>query len=211
MNLFHYSTTFAAVAFAFVLQSGGCPQQKQSATGAPPKPPPPVAVASPTPQQAQSAPISNKQTATPANINASGKEGEKMNSLATGMWGGAHVRLDLGERGATLEYDCAHGTIDELISLDAEGRFDVRGTHETEQGGAITTGISVANEDENNATAAAAAATGAAANTQLVRYVGLVKGDVMTLSVIHADTKQDFGTFTLKRGASARLFKCLQR
>lgn len=131
-----------------------------------------------------------------------------MNSPMTGMWGGAHVRLDFGERGATLEYGCAHGTIDEQISLNAEGRFDVRGTHETEQGGAITTGISAANEDENNATANT---NGAAANAHPVRYVGLIKGDVMTLSVTHRDTKQDFGTFTLKRGAPVRLFKCLQR
>jgi hypothetical protein len=26
-----------------------------------------------------------------------------------GTWGGAHIRLDINDGGATVEYDCAHG------------------------------------------------------------------------------------------------------
>jgi hypothetical protein len=204
MPFFNYSTTLATLAFAFILQSDACPQRSKSAPDAGVKPSP---VASPTPRtpQRQSTQVQGEQKVVPVDVSANRKASENVQPLASGTWGGAHIRLDVGERGATLEYDCAHGTIDEKILPDAEGGFDVRGTHEAETGGAIS-GISVANEETNDTTNTNVTA----ANAHPARYVGLVKGDVMTLSVTHADTKQSFGNFTLKRRESARLFKCLQ-
>src|SRR5215475_7449380 len=54
-----------------------------------------------------------------------------------GLRGGEHISLEVTERGASVEYDCAHGTIDEKIVLDRRGRFNVPGTHVEEHGGPV--------------------------------------------------------------------------
>jgi hypothetical protein len=54
-----------------------------------------------------------------------------------GQWGGEHVRLDVAEEGARIEFDCAHGSIDAPLDLDADGRFRVKGTFVREQGGPV--------------------------------------------------------------------------
>ena len=45
--------------------------------------------------------------------------------LPVGLWGGEHISLEVTEQGATIEYDCAHATIEQRIALDRRGRFDV--------------------------------------------------------------------------------------
>jgi hypothetical protein len=113
------------------------------------------------------------------------------------------VRLDVTESGATIEYDCGHGTIDERIVPDADGRFDVRGTFEGETGGPAK---DISAVDENgNVTSKGAGGVGQAA-----RYTGRITGQTLTLTVTLAETGGRVGTFTLKRGAAARLFKCLK-
>ena len=49
--------------------------------------------------------------------------------VKTGVWGGQHARLEVAAGGATIEYDCGRGTIDEPLVLDAQGRFAARGRH----------------------------------------------------------------------------------
>src|SRR6266850_6950892 len=56
---------------------------------------------------------------------------------APGAWGGAGIRLEVTAAGATIEYDCAHGSIDEPIVADGAGRFSAKGTHVREHGGPI--------------------------------------------------------------------------
>src|SRR5437764_116263 len=84
-------------------------------------------------------------------------------ALPAGSWGGQHVVLEVGERGADLEFDCARGRIDSPIQLDVRGDFDVAGTFTPEHGGPIR-------RDEQ------AHAAGA-------RYVGHVDGQTMELTV----------------------------
>ena len=60
--------------------------------------------------------------------------------VASGVWGGEHVRLNVRADGASIEYDCANGTIDEPLDLDAGGRFDAKGTHVREGPGPIRVG-----------------------------------------------------------------------
>src|SRR6476646_10548734 len=62
---------------------------------------------------------------------------ESNNRLANGVWGGEHIRLEVTDRGATIEYDCAHSTIDEPIFLNSKGNFDVKGKYTPEHGGPI--------------------------------------------------------------------------
>lgn len=106
-----------------------------------------------------------------------------------GSWGGAHVSLIVTESGATTEYDCAHGTIDEPLVPDGRGNFDVSGTHIREHGGPIREGEI---PDEHP-----------------VRYTGWTDGSNMDLTVSLVDTDERIGTFSLVRGSPARLVKCL--
>jgi hypothetical protein len=120
--------------------------------------------------------------------NMNGSSG-RMDNVLTGMWGGQHMRLEVSSRGASIEYDCAHGTIDQPMTLDSGGYFDVRGTHITERGGPVREG------ERSDALAA--------------RYTGRIQGKTMTITVMLTDSKEIAGTFTLGYGKTPRLRKCL--
>ncbi|MDQ1523913.1 MAG: hypothetical protein QOE47_1837 [Pyrinomonadaceae bacterium] len=108
--------------------------------------------------------------------------------VTPGVWGGAHIRLDVEEKGATVQYDCAHGSIDEQLALDAEGHFDARGTFVHEGGGSIRIGINRVR--------------------QPARYEGQVSGGRLSLTVTLTETSQAVGTYTLTRGSEGRVRKC---
>lgn len=112
----------------------------------------------------------------------------KMQRLQTGTWGGPHIRIEAASGSATIEYDCANGTIDGPLTFDRKGRFSWRGTHNQEHGGPMRMG------EESNGRAAI--------------YSGWIKGDTMTLTVRLADSNDVVATYTLKLGASGRVFKC---
>jgi len=109
--------------------------------------------------------------------------------VAVGPWGGDHIRMDVVPGGATLEYDCAHGTIDEPIVPDSGGRFSAGGTHTFEHGGPTRI-----DEPENRHQA---------------RYDGRVVGDTLEITVTVIDTRQRLGTFMLTFRHAARIVKCL--
>lgn len=112
-----------------------------------------------------------------------------MRTIPLGDWGGDHVRLTLTETGGTLEYDCAHGTIDQPFDVDSAGRFQLAGTHTREHGGPIR-------RDEKP-------------DKHPARYAGAADGETMTLAVTLTDSNEVLGTFTLTRGRMARIVKCL--
>jgi len=122
-------------------------------------------------------------------ISCGGCAGSNTLTDLTGTWGGAHIGIMVGEKGATLDYDCAHGTIDEPLIADENGEFEVIGVHVREHGGPIRLGEI---PDEHPA-----------------RYKGYIKGNVMTLSVTLTDSRLKLGTFSLTRGAPPRVHKCL--
>ncbi|MFN2602506.1 MAG: hypothetical protein ABR582_07110 [Gemmatimonadaceae bacterium] len=105
-----------------------------------------------------------------------------------GNWGGQHIGLIVTDTGATINYDCAHGTIDQAL-VAADGIFTAIGTHYQEHGGPIRDGEPV---DKHPA-----------------RYDGRTDGKTMTLDVTLTDSDQKLGTFKLERGASPNVFKCL--
>lgn len=109
--------------------------------------------------------------------------------IEAGAWGGDHVNLLVTATGGTLEYDCAHGTIDQPFLADSSGRFDLAGTHTREHGGPIRIGEK---EDKRPA-----------------RYTGTTDGRTMTLTVTLAGSNEPLGTFTLTRGQPGRILKCL--
>ena len=114
-------------------------------------------------------------------------EGGK-SDVPAGTWGGDGVRLEVGERGAEVEFDCAHGSMGK-ISPGRNGRFEVRGVFVRERGGPERIG----GEPEG----------------EPARYSGRVEGERMTLRVTLTDSNTDAGTFTLTRGKAGRLRKCL--
>ena len=112
----------------------------------------------------------------------------KMEGARIGTWGGEHISLEVTARGGQVEYDCAHGTIDQKIVTDARGRFDLRGTHVREHGGPVR-------KDET-------------ADSHPARFNGEIKDNTMTLTVTESDTKEAVGTFTLVYGQQPHLMKC---
>ena len=110
----------------------------------------------------------------------------KMQRLPTGTWGGQHIRMEVDATSATIDYDCATGTIAGPFKLDSKGHFSWRGRHVTEHGGPIR-------RDEDS-------------NGQPATYSGSVHGDTMTLIVSVGDREVD--RYTLQRGSSGRVFKC---
>lgn len=107
--------------------------------------------------------------------------------LAPGLWGGAHLRMVVNRSGARLEFDCAEGTIDQPINVDASGRFAAKGSFTPEHGGP--------RRDDRIAAPRA-------------RFVGRTSGDAMKLTVTLESSKQPVGVFSLTRGNDALLTKC---
>ena len=109
-------------------------------------------------------------------------------AVATGAWGGEHIVLEVSEKGAEVELDCAHGEVTQHITLGKHGDFDVAGTFSPEHGGPVR-------RDENPQPAPA-------------RYFGRVEGDTMSLTVTLGKEKEKVGDFTLTRGSRPNLTKC---
>jgi hypothetical protein len=110
------------------------------------------------------------------------------NVLKSGMWGGNHIGLAASAGGAQIDYDCAHGSIDEPIVLRADGSFEAFGTHVLERPGPIPYGQP---EDSHPA-----------------RYSGITDGKTMTLTVTMIDLDRQVGTFVLYYGQTPKVFKC---
>jgi hypothetical protein len=110
----------------------------------------------------------------------------EMQRIPTGAWGGDHISLEVGEKSASVEYDCAHGVIEGPLAVDASGRFKLRGTHTPERGGPIR-----ADEQPKSHPA---------------NFVGSISGNTMTLTLKLEGFDDE--TFTLEKGREANLFKC---
>jgi hypothetical protein len=115
--------------------------------------------------------------------------GEGGQSASAETWGGEHVSADVGVDAVSFEFDCAHGRADGPLALGRGGSFDLRGYFVRERGAAASAG-----QDENRLPA---------------RYSGRARGPTMTLTVTLTETREEIGTFTLKRGHAGRLTKCL--
>lgn len=105
----------------------------------------------------------------------------------SGSWGGEHVRLVAGDSTVSMEFDCAHGWVDGVITADAGGRFSVTGTYVMESG---------------------AYREGDPLRKHAVRLRGQVVGSAMSVTVTEVLTGNDLGTYQLQLDGEARLFKC---
>jgi hypothetical protein len=121
-------------------------------------------------------------------ITNGGRSGNPPNDrLATGVWGGEHIRAEITDSGADIEFDCAHGSIGQAIVLDAKGGFDVNGKYEAQHGGPIR-------DDEDN--------------SLTVRYVGHVKGKKLSLTITNLNSNEAIGHYNLSYGSDGLVRKC---
>ena len=97
--------------------------------------------------------------------------------------------MQVTEGGATFEIDCAHGTIEGPLSLDAHGRFDNRGEYVRESGGPD---LQFPRPD-----------------THPARFTGWSDGRRMTLKIVLTDSGRTMGEFELTLGAEPQITKCL--
>lgn len=113
---------------------------------------------------------------------------KRLKNIPDGSWGGPHISVQVANSSATIEYDCANGTIRGPLKVDSRGRFNLPGTHVREHGGPIRS-------DENR-------------TARPARYTGWTDGQRLTLTVTLTDKNETIGTFNLKRGSEGRVFKC---
>jgi hypothetical protein len=106
-----------------------------------------------------------------------------------GTWGGDHLVMVLTATGGTTEYDCAVGRVSSDWSVTPDGIFTATGRHIPGHGGPIRI-------DEDT--------TGRPA-----RYQGSIRGRTMTLTVVLTDSAQVVGTYSLTKGRSGSVFKCV--
>ena len=105
----------------------------------------------------------------------------------TGNWGGDRAGMQVTDGAASLDFDCARGSIDGTITPDEQGRFDVPGWYAEEGPGPVRPGQ---------------------VRGKPARYRGKVEGNTMTLSVELSGTDVSIGTFTLVRDRLPRIRKC---
>ena len=110
-----------------------------------------------------------------------------MTRIPRGEWGGAHISMNVGDGSATIEYDCAHGSIEGPLTTDSEGKFKLRGTFTPERGGPIRA-------DES-------------ASSRPATYSGEISGNTMKL-ILKIGDSDETETFELEKGKDARLMKC---
>jgi hypothetical protein len=109
--------------------------------------------------------------------------------LPPGQWGGEHISLTVSPTGASLEFDCAHGTVDEAPRLDPQGQINLRGMYVREHGGPIREG-----EPEDSHPAL---------------YFGQLQGPSVLLSIRLTDVGMQIGPYVAQLGQQPRLVKCL--
>jgi hypothetical protein len=98
------------------------------------------------------------------------------------------VTLTVGNSSNHLEFDCAHGDIPGVLSVN-HGELAASGTFVREHGGPIAV-------DEP-------------LDSHPALYSGTVSGNTMQLSIRLTDSGDAIGSFSLVRGTSGRVVKCL--
>jgi hypothetical protein len=110
-------------------------------------------------------------------------------AVPNGVWGGEHIRMEVGDSGADVEFDCARGSISQRLELDDKGRFKVQGIYMAE-------------------TPAPAAVDGSlTASGVKATYTGTLSGSSLRL-VVFIEGQDMPRTFDLVQGDQGRLAKC---
>lgn len=109
--------------------------------------------------------------------------------LPAGNWGGDHIGMVVTDTAASIEYDCASGTIVGALRLDPSGSFDWQGLHYVGHGGPVSL-----NE---------------VPDVHPARYTGRATSTTLDMTVTLTDGYRPAMTYHLDRGRAPRVFKCL--
>jgi hypothetical protein len=115
------------------------------------------------------------------------KPKRKQTPVPTGVWGGQHVRMEVTADGATVEFDCARGSLPRRLTTDANGHFEMSGAYAAENPGPTREDV--------------------AGDTNAV-YRGTVKGDHMELTVSVNGVGAGEQAYRLTHGQEFRMTKC---
>jgi hypothetical protein len=170
MNHAFLLSCVAVVSFC-LLQNNSCKEKPTTSTPAAPS-------VTATPEAAKT------MTTNPSPSPATGTADANKN--LAGLWGGLHVTLQISGDSATLDFDCASGSIKDPILLDSSGRFDVVGSYDRQGPGPTRRGA----KTESDA-----------------RYSGTVNGNTMKLSV-QLPGGSEILEFSLTRGREGKVTKC---
>jgi hypothetical protein len=110
-------------------------------------------------------------------------------AVPNGVWGGEHIRMEVNDSGADIEFDCARGSISQRLELDDKGRFKVRGIYIAEIPAPATV--------DGGSTASGVKGT----------YTGTLSGSRLRLEVF-IDGQNMPRTFDLVQGDQGHLAKC---
>jgi hypothetical protein len=106
----------------------------------------------------------------------------------SGLWGGQGISMEATDSGATLDFDCASGTITEPIVPDSAGKFSVKGRYARQRPGPTR-------EDENT-------------EGQPANYSGVVDRENLTLTITLTKNSEKVGDFKLAHGKIGRIRRC---
>lgn len=109
-------------------------------------------------------------------------------AFLVGSWGGPHAGIRFEGGLASVEFDCASGTIDAPVYPAKDGSFTAKGSVRTGTGGPVRVGQIF--------------------KSQRAEYSGQVAKDMMTLRVM-IEGGAAMGPFTLTQGAAPQLMRCL--
>ena len=113
---------------------------------------------------------------------------QKPQTKVSGQWGGQGISMEVTDAGATLEFDCANGTITEVVVPDDSGKFSAKGLFARQHPGPTREG-----EDNNGEPAT---------------YEGVINGENLTLTITLVNGNEKVGTFTLAHGRMGRIRRC---
>ena len=111
-----------------------------------------------------------------------------MATIPAGTWGGVHLVLEASDSGASLQFDCAHGTIAGPLALDTDGRFRLSGDLVREHGGPVRPGEAERREE--------------------AVYSGRREGKTMSLIVELPGAGVTMGPYALELGNPGRIVRC---
>jgi hypothetical protein len=123
-----------------------------------------------------------------------GKSKSKMNqskltSVPPGIWGATGIGLVIGNNGGEIEYDCADGEIEQKLTVDKNGNFNVNGVHIPSHPGPIR--------------------LDSPPERKPARYQGKISGKTMTLAVTLTENNKKIGEYVLERDKFPRIHRCL--
>jgi hypothetical protein len=109
-------------------------------------------------------------------------------AIKTGQWGATGIAMIVTATGATIEFDCARARIDQPVTVDANGQFNVTGIFVQEHGGPVYVG-----DDQGRP----------------ARFTGSTDGSVLNLTITYTDDNTKVGSWSVKYGTQGRIVKCM--